>query len=98
MRRSEIIRESFFVVNAAHVRIAFLHFAEQAFFRRQNRAGAVDVDGAAFEHDAAFRRERTEFLSVRSLRHQAADFFVVTPVGILSPGVEAEFHGERSSC
>ena len=54
VRRTQIIGESFFVVNAAHVRIALLHFAEQAFLRGQNRSRAVDVDGSAFEHDPFF--------------------------------------------
>ena len=93
VRRAEVIRECSFVVNAAHVRIAFLHLAEQAFFCGENRAGAVDIDGAAFEHDAFFGRERTDFLECAAFDIKDADFFVVTPVGIFRPGVEAELRG-----
>ncbi len=60
VRRAQIIGESFFVVDSRHVRIAFLHFAEQAFFGGENCAQSVDVDRAAFEHHARAHRDRGE--------------------------------------
>ena len=51
--RAEVFGEDFFVVFARHAGIALLHFAEQAFFGGEDGAASVDVDGAAFEDDAA---------------------------------------------
>ena len=40
-----------------------LHLAQQALFRGEKRARAVDVDRAAFEHDAICQGKRTDFAS-----------------------------------
>ena len=96
MRGAEVIGEGLFVMDACHVRIALLLFAQQAFFRREDGAGAVDVDRAAFENDASADRFRANLGGVGSLGHQAADFFVVAPVGVLGPRVEAELQGQRA--
>ena len=64
VRRAEVVGKRFFVVHARHVRIALLHFAQQAFFGGEDGAGAVDVDGAAFEDDALAERSLgTDFSS-----------------------------------
>src|SRR5208337_2796353 len=89
VRRSEMRSKDFFVVLARHAGIALLHFAEQAFFGGEERAAAVDVDRAAFEHHASVAVKWTDFLDCGSVRHEAADFFVVPPVGIFRPGVKA---------
>ncbi len=52
VRCTEVVGEELFVVGAGHAWIALLDFAEQAFFRGEERAASVDVDGAAFEDDA----------------------------------------------
>ena len=52
VRRAEVVGENFFVVFARHAGVALLHLAEQAFFGGEDGAASVDVDGAAFEHDA----------------------------------------------
>ena len=96
VRRTEIISEDFFVVFARHAGIALLHFAEQTLFGGEERALSVDVDRAAFEDDTVFFMERADLASVGDVRHKAADFFVVTPVGIFCPGIEAELCGEQA--
>src|ERR1700722_20499351 len=96
VRCAQVVGESFLIVDAGHAGIALLHFAEQAFLGGEDRAASVDVDGTAFEYDASAAgssgvRDRADLLSVRGLGHVSADFFVVTPVRIFGPGVEAEF-------
>ncbi len=44
--------EAGFKLLLADAGVALLHFAEQALFRGEHGACAVDVDGAAFEDDA----------------------------------------------
>jgi len=44
VRRAEIVGKGLLVVNPRHVGIALLLFAEQAFFRGQDRACTIDVD------------------------------------------------------
>src|SRR6266487_106608 len=77
-----------------HVRVALLLLAEQAFLGREDCAGAVDVDRATLEHDAGTDCKRPDFRRVSSFGHEAADFFVVTPVGIFGPRVKAKLEGE----
>ena len=96
--RAQVVGKSFFVMNARHVGIAFLDFAEETLFGGKDCAGSVDIDRAAFEHDA--RRasaNRSNLLGVGGFRHQGADFFVMPPVGIFRPGVEAELEGKRAT-
>ncbi len=49
---AEIVLENFGVVFAGEAGIAFLRFAEKAFFRGEQRAAAVHIDAAAFQNDA----------------------------------------------
>ena len=46
---------------------------------------AVDVDRSAFEHDARAHGDGQNLVGVRSFRHQAADFFVITASWNISP-------------
>src|ERR1700688_3092481 len=93
---AEIIGEELFIVFARHARVALLDFAEQTFFRGEDGAASVDVNGSTLEDDACVAVQRTDFLRVGGIGHQCADFFVVTPVGIFRPGVEAEVEGEEA--
>jgi hypothetical protein len=77
----------------AQAGIAHLHLGiEIALLGGEQRAAAVHVDAAAFEHERASLRiaRRTAFPEPlgRGLRHAA----VLAPVGILGPGVEVEMH------
>ncbi len=95
MRRAQVVGERLFVLNAGHVRIAFLHFAEQALFGRENGSCSVDVDRTAFQDNACAQREWPDFVCMRSLCHVASDFLVMTPVGVLRPRVKPKLEGKR---
>src|SRR4029077_6807217 len=56
VRRSQVVGEELFVVDAGHVRVALLLFAEEAFFGGKQSAAPVDVDGPAFKNHACLRR------------------------------------------
>ena len=94
VRSPKVIRKCLLVMNASHVRISLLLFAEQAFFCRENRSRAVDVDRPTFENDALTKPFRTNVPCVGRLGHEASDLLVVAPVGVLSPAIKAEFNGE----
>src|SRR6266487_6754195 len=49
---AEIFAEDPRVICFGEARISFLHFAQETFFRRQERAAPIYVDAAAFEHHA----------------------------------------------
>ena len=78
---------------AADAGIALLHFAQQAFFGGEQGALAVDVDGAAFEDDAALLAGdvdgRLPLRQAEELSGAGGNLVVEMPVGILGPGVEA---------
>ena len=94
---AQIVGENFFVIFARHAGVALLHFAEETFFGGEDGAASVDVDGSAFEDDASVVRDGADFFNAGDVRHQAADFVVVTPVEVFRPGVEAEFIREQAS-
>src|SRR5258708_3029519 len=72
-----------------------LSLAQQALLGGEQCAATVDVDGASFENHAGVAVQRADLLSVGRVCHPAADFFVVAPVGIFGPGVEAELDGDQ---
>src|SRR5947209_4340913 len=76
------------------MRVAFLLLAEQAFFRREDRSSAVDVDGAAFEHDTGAARLRADRFCMRGVRHETSNLLVEAPVGVFCPRVETELGSE----
>ena len=49
---AEIVGEDLFEMFAGHARIALLHVTQQTLFGGDERAAAVDVDAAAFQHNA----------------------------------------------
>ena len=52
---AEVFTKHFGVILFGESRISFLNFAEQAFFRGEERSPTVHIDAAAFEdHAAAF--------------------------------------------
>ena len=61
---------------------------EDAVAALQDTAVMEDRLVATFEHDAIFSEHRLKFLCTRSLGDEAADFFIMLPVGILCPGIE----------
>src|SRR6266404_611581 len=85
---SEIAAEDVSVIFAGESVIALLALAEQAFFGGEQGAAAVDVDAAAFEHDAA--------ALVDGLPGEALELFIYVGDGegvffvvlVLSPPVE----------
>src|SRR6266849_647348 len=93
---SQIIRENLFVVGSLHGGIAWLDLAKQALFGSQKSALAVDLDGAALEHDRVLAVNGAGFVGAGGFGHEATDFFVVLPVGVLGPGVEAPFDGGKA--
>jgi hypothetical protein len=95
MRRVEVIGKGLFVLDSRHVRIAFLDFAEQAFFCSKNRARSVGLDRTTFQDDPGALRKWVHLIGVADLCHQAADLFVVPPVGILRPSVKPELQREQ---
>ena len=89
------MREKLFVVGPGHSRIALLSLAQEAFFGGQQSALAVDVDGTTFEHDGIFPEDGLDCTGIRGLGHEAANFFVVTIVGVFGPGIEAPGDGNE---
>ena len=69
--------------------IALLDIGEQTFFGGEQNAGAVDVDGAAFENEALAVNSGLEGFHLEKLGDVRGNFVVVMPVRIFSPGVEA---------
>ena len=93
--RTEVVRENIFIISAGHGRVTMLSPAQQALLGGEQCAATVDLDGAPFENHAGVVAHRADLLSVGDLCHPAADFFVVAPVGIFGPGVEAELDGQQ---
>ena len=60
---AEIVVECLLELLAANAGIALLHFAEQAFFGRQQDALAVGIDGAAFEDEPALLTGKCRWLA-----------------------------------
>ncbi len=82
---SEKIREVSFQVGAAESRIAHLHgFAQQALFGGEQQSRAVDVDAAAFEHDAGLKLAS----HLEALGYSARDAVVVAPIIVLCPAIK----------
>ena len=91
---AEVVAEDSLELLAADAGVALLDLAEQAFFGGEQDPCAVDVDGAAFEHEAALLAVRHRLVGCHSRQTAAArrrgrDLVVEVPVGILGPGVEA---------
>ena len=87
--RAKVFCEYLFVIALLHSGIALLYSAQQALFRCNQCALPVDVNRAAFEHNAILAEHWPNFLRARSLRHQAPDVFILLPIRIFSPCVEA---------
>ena len=91
---AEKIGEDLFELFAAEAGVALLHFAEKTFFRGEQETGAVDVDGATFQHYAA--APRTVLVLNRGLPprateqpgHAGGEPVVEAPVIVFGPGVE----------
>ena len=92
---SEIVGKHLLVGSAIHGRIALLRGREQAFLGREQSAAAVDVDRAAFEHDAMFAVKRMHDARAGGLRHARAKFGIELVVVVLGPGVELEVQSEK---
>jgi len=90
VRRAEVVGEGLLVVNPGHVGIALLLFAKQAFFGGEDCAFTIDVDRAAFQHDALAQRLRADFLCMGDFAHEAANLFIEPPVGVFGPSVKPE--------
>src|SRR5579864_1747186 len=94
VRRAQVVGKSLFVMDARHVGIAFLYFAEKTFFGGENGSYSVHVDRSAFEHHALAHGMRSNLLGAGGSGNEAPDFFVFPPVGILRPGVKAKLEGQ----
>src|SRR5208283_484588 len=94
VRRAQVFGEDLLVIFAGHSRVALLHLAKQAFFGGEQSAASIHVNRAAFEDDAAPAMQRPDLLRPNRASHKAANFFVMPPVGIFSPSIEAEFDRE----
>ncbi len=99
--RAKIIGEQFFIGRAAHGRVALLSGGEQAFLSRDESAAAVDIDRAAFEHDAVLSsaltyKERLHHASACCLRHPLPNSFVEFVIRIFGPRVEPEVQREQT--
>src|ERR1700688_1437810 len=92
---AEIIGEELFIVFARHARVALLDFAEQTFFRGEDGAASVDVNGSTLEDDACVTVSGLDFAGVGGIGHQLADVCVQAPVRVFRPGVEAEVEGQE---
>src|SRR5207244_6031553 len=94
---SQIIGEGFFVVFALHARVALLNFAQKTLFSRQKSSLAVHVDGTAFEDHAVFAERGAErgmdFFYASGGRHEAADFFFLSPFRSLGSRIEIPLDG-----
>src|SRR6266699_1420689 len=93
-----MLREYFLVVTLFHSRIALLHSAEETLFRRDQGALPVDINRAAFEHNAVLAERWPEFPGAGRLSHQAANFFILLPVGIFCPSIKAPLDGRELIC
>src|SRR3981081_2527919 len=72
-----------------------LSLAQQALLGCEQCAATVDLDGASFENHAGVVAQGADLLRVGEACHQAAAFFVVPPVGIFGPSVEAALDGKH---
>src|SRR5579863_6894270 len=90
---AEVVVERALELLAAHAGIALLDVAEQAFFRGEQSAGAVDVDGAAFEHrqmmGAVVELDgRLPGAHPEGFGGAGGNLIVEMPVVVFGPGVE----------
>ena len=81
---AEIVGERALDLLRGKAGIAGLHGAEQALLGGQQESGAVDVDAAAFEHQAG-----TPSPHLEALRERGGHGVVLLPVVVLGPSVEA---------
>src|SRR5262249_27183376 len=68
--------------------VARLDRTEQAFFRREQEAGAVDVDAAAFQNEPAASQRGLDRGEPQRAGDLLRDRVVISPLGIFRPGVE----------
>src|SRR5438132_2536242 len=83
-----MVREYSLKILTGETRISFLHRAEKALFCRQHQSFAIDVDTAAFQHNAPSAYFRPPALHPESSADLFGHAVVALPIGILSPGVE----------
>ena len=91
--RAEIFPENRFPIRALETRITRLHFAQQALFRGEQRAQAVDVDAPAFQHHGAAAVLRLAHGQLQLGQNAAHGGIVLAPVVVLGPGVEPPLRG-----
>src|SRR6185437_8081630 len=82
------------VAIAVESRVAHLHAGEEPLLSHEQRAFAVAVDSAAFQHDAGagVRTLGLDAAKAGDARDLAADARVALEVRILRPGVERPVH------
>ena len=93
---AKVVEQHFFNLFFRFVRVA--PRGEQAHFRRQHRALAVDVNGAALEHEALC----AVAVHIRDLADLARDLIVlvpgeIQPVDEPAPGVELPVHRAKTA-
>ena len=88
IRYAKIIAEELFVIAFFEAGIAFLNPALQAFFGGEERAAAVDVDGAALENDAAAIVRRQKDFAAESFVGACDGLRVLLMVWIFCPAIK----------